>query len=113
MTLDWISLLKKDRCKAFGVPWNDEERSALYELKIPAEYVRRGFVTVAEYEKEKSKDEAKVKETGKVPLSSLRKEKLLALVHGRGLTATDEATKDVLIALLVQDGCPKSVPAEA
>ena len=57
MTINWANLIKKDRVKAFGVPWTEEEAQAVFTFKIPAAYVRSGVLTVEAYEEAKAKDE--------------------------------------------------------
>jgi hypothetical protein len=51
MGCNWGKLLSQDRCKAIGVPWNDQDLDAIYKLKIPAKFVRNGCLTVEDYEK--------------------------------------------------------------
>ena len=49
MGCNWSKLFSQNRVKAIGVPWNDAEIKAIYELKIPAEFVRNGCLTLDEY----------------------------------------------------------------
>lgn len=55
---DWASLVAQNRAKAVGVCWSEDELKALRELKIPAEYVRGGCTTLAEYERAIGKDKS-------------------------------------------------------
>jgi hypothetical protein len=48
-TLNWPQLVAKGRAKDIGIPWNEEELYALYELKIPVAYVRSGVLTLEDY----------------------------------------------------------------
>ena len=52
-TINWGKLLAQNRVKAIGIPWSEEESNAIRNLKIPADYVRRGILTVEDYEKAK------------------------------------------------------------
>ena len=52
-TPNWAKLYQQGRCKAIGVSWNEEELHALYQLKIPVEYVREDVITEEEYEERK------------------------------------------------------------
>lgn len=110
--VDWPKLMTQGRCKNIGVPWSEQESHAVHVLGIPAEYVRKGCLTQEKYKKMQADETEKIETTGKVPLSALRKSQLLALALDKGLTATDEATKEILIDLLVSSGHPKSIPKE-
>lgn len=57
MTIDWQKLYLQGRVKDIGVAWSEEELVALYELKIPAVYVRDGILTAKEYEAARASDE--------------------------------------------------------
>ena len=52
---NWGALYTQGRCKAFGVPWSDEEAHAVFILKIPADAVRQGCLTLEDYEQAKTK----------------------------------------------------------
>jgi len=49
-TVNWGKLYEQGRCKAIGIPWSQEEREAIYLLKIPVEYVREGVLTLKAFE---------------------------------------------------------------
>lgn len=110
--IDWPKLMTQGRCKNIGVSWSEKEANAVYNLHIPAEFVRKGCLTVEKYEKMKSDEAEKIATTGRVPLTALRKAQILDMVLNKGLTATEEATKETLIDLLVASGHPKSIPKE-
>ena len=52
--VDWAKLSAQNRVKAVGIPWTPEEANAIYNLKIPADYVRKGILTLKDYEKAKA-----------------------------------------------------------
>lgn len=110
MSIDWGRLFNEGRCKNYGVPWSDEEAHAR-SIGVPAEYVRRGCLTVEAAEKMKSADLGEQKKTGKIPLAQLKKEDLLSLCADNGIAVTDAATKSVLIEELNAKGI-KSVLLE-
>jgi len=51
MNVNWAKLAAQNRVKAVGIPWTSEEANAIYNLKIPADYVRKGILTLEDYEK--------------------------------------------------------------
>lgn len=110
--MNWGLLYEQGRCKSIGIPWNEAEKHAVFVLKVPADYVRRGCLTVEDWKKEAEKQAASEAKTGKVAVSTLRKEQLQALCAKRGIQATDDAPRPVLIEALAAAGVPKSVPAE-
>ena len=89
-TVNWGKLVSQGRAKAIGISWSNEELEAVYKLKIPAEYVRKGILTLDDYEK------AKVK--GLEP--SKTKEELMAEAKEAGVNVTPEATKESLESVL-------------
>ena len=108
--VDWGKLYESGRCKQIGVPWNEKEKNAVYILKIPADFVRRGCLTKDEYKKTLISDKGIVEKTGKVPLTQLRKEQLYQLCQKEGVNVTPEATKPTLIDELKASGYPASIP---
>ena len=54
MNVNWAKLAAQNRVKAVGIPWTPEEANAIYKLKIPADYVRKGILTLKDYEKAKA-----------------------------------------------------------
>lgn len=88
-TPNWGKLYREGRCKEIGVPWNDEELKARYELGIPAEYVRDGILTKEDYEKTAAADEKKG-----VPLSRMTRADLLKKAEELEITDFTNATTD-------------------
>lgn len=109
-SIDWGRLYEQGRCRSIGVPWNEVEKHAVFVLKVPADYVRRGCLTYEAYEELVAEDKGEVARTGKIPLAQLRKEQLYALCQKQGLNVTPEATKVIMIEELKQSGHPASVP---
>lgn len=97
---DWENLYVQGRCKAIGVPWNEEERYALRILGIPVEYVRDGVLSMEDYEKVVKKEKEVEKETGEKPVERLTKDELEKKALGLGLNVTPDAPKDVLVNLV-------------
>lgn len=89
---NWASLVSQNRAKAVGIAWSEKEIYALRELKIPAEYVRGGCLTLESYKKE----------TGEKKSQYLKKDELLAKAKELGIEITDEnvVTREVLIDLI-------------
>lgn len=52
-TIEWGTLYTQGRVKEIGINWTDEDWKAL-KLGIPAEYVRKGILTLEDYEKNKN-----------------------------------------------------------
>lgn len=99
---DWGRLYEQGRCKAIGVAWTEEEAVARAVHGIPAEYVRRGILTLEVFEEEKKKDAKVEKETGEKPLDLLSKKELQAKAKSLGIEFTSAAPKDTLIKLIQQ-----------
>ena len=100
MGCNWGKLLTQNRCKAIGVPWNEQELKAIYELHIPADFVRNGCLTVAEYKKataELSQLETDGKEK---PLIHMKKEELAKKAGELGIQFTPEVTRADLMHLI-------------
>jgi hypothetical protein len=106
---DWSRLYTEGRCKAIGVPWTDEEAHAAHVLKIPVAYVRQGVLTQEAYEKALGKQQATQERTKRIQLIHLKRSQLIALCAQREILTTDEATRPVLIEMLLDNGCPKSI----
>ena len=86
MSIEWSKLVAQGRAKAFGVSWTEEEANAVFTLKIPADYVRQGILTLEEYEKSK----------GKVQIDTRGKEELMEKAKEEGIAVTPEATTESL-----------------
>lgn len=106
---NWGQLYESGRCKQVGIPWNEAEKQAVYILKVPADYVRKGCLTTEAYEKMVAEEKGEVAKTGKVPLTQLRKEQLLVLCQKASINVTPEATKATLIDELKQSGVSSSI----
>ena len=97
---NWAALYRQGRCKAFGVPWNENEAIAVFKLGIPAAYVRRGATTLDKYEELKAKDEKVEKATGEKPLAAMNREELGAEANKAGVEFSGETPDDSLAALI-------------
>lgn len=51
--INWAKLKAQNRVKDIGIPWTEVEARAVFKLRIPADYVRKGVLTVKEYNKVK------------------------------------------------------------
>lgn len=87
--IDWPKLVAQGRAKAYGVSWTEEEARAVSILKIPAEFVRQGILTLEAYEK------AKISAA-----PSKNKDTLLKEAKDLGIAVTPEATVDSLTAVI-------------
>jgi len=85
-TVNWAKLAAQNRVKAVGISWTPEEANAIYKLKIPADYVRQGILTLEDYEKAK-----KAGLERSVPKIDLEKE-----AKELGISFTPEATVESL-----------------
>lgn len=92
-TLNWTKLYATGRCKAIGIHWTDEERNAVFILRIPAEYVREGVITLEDYQKA-LREEA---DTGKKPLERREMSELLELAEKFEIKISPDVTKGVLV----------------
>ena len=110
--LNWNLLYAQGRCKAIGVPWTEEEANAALGLKIPADFVRQGCLTLEDYEKALKKNIKSIENTKKIPLIHLRQNQLLALCRSKDIEVGDEVTRPVLIEMLLDSGCKKSIPVD-
>lgn len=106
---DWGKLFQQGRCKALGVPWTEEELKARYELKIPAEFVRKGILTIEEYQAElggiKKEDQNK-------PLHKMSKEELVALAEQLGLKVEDGTHRMTVISMITNLNKKSDLPDE-
>lgn len=90
--INWGRLFTQGRCKNIGIPWSDEEANAVFILKVPAEFVRRGCLTVEAYEAMQKKDKSAGKTHETMSDDELRAECLKV-----GLVVTDAAPRSVLL----------------
>ena len=88
--IDWAKLVSQGRAKDIGIPWTEEEVRAVFILKIPAEYVRKGILTLEAYEKVKGS------------ISDKSKEELMAEAKKEGIAVTPEATKESLKKVIAE-----------
>lgn len=98
--LNWGRLVEQDRAKAIGVSWSDEELKAIYEFKIPPDFVRAGCLTLEQYNKAQQDivdDQIQGKEK---KLRYMRKDELLQKAQSLGLSAQEETTRAELILLI-------------
>ncbi len=100
MTANWGKLYVQDRCYGIGVPWSEGQAIALYKLGIPAQYIRRGCLTLEDYELMQKEDIAYEKKTGEKPLEVLSRDELLIKVGEKGVEVTPQAPHNVLVELL-------------
>lgn len=112
MSINWAKLYGEGRCKSIGIPWNEAEKVAIHELKVPVDFVRRGCLTVEDWKKMEGKQEREEARTGKVQLRTLKRDQLAALCAKHGIEVTDAAIRPVLLEALENAGVPKGIPAE-
>jgi len=97
---NWGALLSQNRCKAIGVPWSDKELYAIYQLKIPADFVRNGCLTLEEYQKVSAELNDMDSQGKERPLIHLKKDELMEKAGKLGIQCTPEATRAGLIHLI-------------
>lgn len=88
MSCNWSKLVEQGRAKAFGVSWNEDELHAIYKLKIPVDFVRRGFLTLESYEKAQSDVEEKIRDNGESPIWAMNKKQLEEKAKQMGISIT-------------------------
>lgn len=96
LQVDWAKMVAQGRAKDIGVSWTEEEVRAVFLLKIPADYVRKGILTVEAYQaaisgKEKDPVDAYLKLSGT---------KLFKMARSIGIEATPDASKETLVRLI-------------
>ena len=94
--INWARLYEQGRCKLPGVPWNEQEQKAVYELQIPAKYVRLGVLTQKAYDQYRQN----VSEDPNLALIDNNKADLLKKAKELGLTVTPDIRDDDLIRLI-------------
>lgn len=99
-TPNWGNLVQQGRAKDIGVPWSQDEINAVYVLKVPVEYVRRGCLTIEDYEALKKKDETHESKTGELPLEAMSRAELLRKATNEEVSFTSDAPDSTLRALL-------------
>jgi hypothetical protein len=108
--VDWGRLYTTGRCKAVGVPWNEDELKALYVEKVPADYVREGCFTYEEYLEREMNRKADETRTGEIYLVRLTKDQLLQVCARQEIEVTPEATVASLREVLQNVGTPTKIP---
>ena len=96
-TPNWAKLKAEGRVKDIGIPWTDEEKKAFYEFKIPADFIRRGALTLKDYEKIQAEDAKALKKTGELPLVGQELKDLQKKAKKLGVEFTPDAGKEALI----------------
>jgi len=107
MTIQWMRLVAQGRCKNVGIPWSEEEAHAVHALSVPAEYVRRGCLTVEAWQEMKAKDSS-----GEKTLEMMTDEELMKLCVDKGLSVTPDAPRSVLLEELNKPEEVVEEPAE-
>jgi hypothetical protein len=95
---NWAKLKEEGRVKDIGISWNEEELKALYEEKIPADYVREGILTKEDYAKA-LEQEAK---DGKKSIAKMSKEDLMSEAVQLGVKVTPDASKESLVKAITK-----------
>lgn len=94
--IDWGKLYSQNRVKYPGVPWSKEELKAVYELHIPAAYVRQGALTKEEYDKMRKEQ---LKTPADFPIDESR-EKLFKIAKDLKIDFVPTIRDDDLIRLI-------------
>lgn len=109
---DWGKLVAQGRAKAHGVPWEEAELHAIYKLKIPVEFVRRGCLTQKDYENTQEEDGTVEEETGEKPLESMNRFELIKLAKTKysiGGFDSRKITKEIVIKLIEEKKKKKKI----
>ena len=96
-TPNWAKLKAEGRVKDLGIPWTDKEKVAIYELKIPADFVRRGALPLEGYEKIQEADAKALKKNGELPLDGQELKDLHKKAKKLGIEFTPDAGREALI----------------
>ena len=91
-TLNWGKLVAQGRAKDVGISWSTEERNAIHILKIPADYVRDGIITLDDYSKALEKEARDGK-----PLDRESREELEAKAIELGVAIHPDTPKSALV----------------
>lgn len=97
--INWANLVAKNRAKAFGVPWSDEENRAL-QAGVPADFVREGVLTVEDYQAKSKAEEVQQNKTGEKPVARMNLGELKEKATSLGLEFTPDATKAALVEII-------------
>lgn len=107
MATDWGLYKEKGRCKDIGVPWSEEEMHARYGLGIPADLVRKGVLTLEEYEFEQKGG----KKVGAKFMRSMTKEEVKGLAADLGIKVPKNAKRLEIISLIKKSNKKSKLPA--
>jgi len=108
---NWSNLVEQGRAKSFGVPWTDEEAQAVFKLKIPADLVREGVLTLEDYEKVKNEIQTIEQEGNKKPLKWMSRSELLIEAGMLGIQVSSETPRYEIIHLISQKLKENQLPA--
>ena len=111
MPPNWSALVEQGRAKALGVSWSDEELHAIYELKVPVEFVREGCLTLEQYHKAQGTVDQSVAETKKKPLRYMKRGELATEAEALGIQFDGETTRLDLIDLINKKLSEPTLPA--
>ena len=103
MSVNWGKLYLQGRCYAVGVPWNPDQAYAAHNLGIPAQYVRRGCLSLDDHKALQKEDADYEKRTGEKPLEVQSRDELLIKIGEKGIEVTPAAPDNVLVELLTKD----------
>jgi hypothetical protein len=98
-SINWPLLVSKNRAKADGVPWSDEELKAL-AAGVPADHVRKGILTLKDSEKEQKVEDKQTAKTGEKPIHRMNIAELREKATELGLEFTPDATKAALVEII-------------
>lgn len=96
--INYARLKAQGRVKDIGVPWNEAELKAIYKLKIPADYVRDGILTLEDYEDAVREE----KETSK-PLTREAISVLFDICKHLKILVTPDAEHDSLVRVITSE----------
>lgn len=98
---NWGKLKAQGRVKDVGLPWSAEEQAAI-SAGVPADYVRRGALSLADYEKMLASDEESRDANGNLPLEAAPTAQLRAQATELGIAYTNDIPDDVLRNVIAQ-----------
>lgn len=111
--IDWAKLKAEGRVKDIGLAWNDEEKKAVWELKIPADFVRRGALTTEAYQKLVAADQKAVEKNGDLPIEAKTIKQLQVTAKKLKIQVAPEAPREVLIREITRTEEANKAEAEA
>lgn len=111
-TPNWGRLKAQGRVKDVGLPWNADEAKALAE-GVPADYVRRGALSLDDYEDIVAADEKALKKNGELPVEALSRTDLQNKAIELEIAFTPEVTDETLRSLIAQAPAKKASAKKA